>query len=168
MFVFFQVHKSLWCGCEFIFGTFFFLSWPLFLESTLGKDNVSLPETYPFFSKNMMLAHCAEQHGFAIIASMATHIHVFLSKARFWPLTGCHESNMCFLWYHGHFFPNCKLIHSPILLSFHFLAPWSKFPQGWKSNTRRKSQWWSQMTWFATMKKSNTYNSGQLVAPSSN
>ena len=24
MFVFFQVHKSLWCGCEFIFGTFFF------------------------------------------------------------------------------------------------------------------------------------------------
>lgn len=69
-----------------------------------------------------MLAHCAEQHGFAIIASMATHIHVFLSKARFWPLTGCHESNMCFLWYHGHFFPNCKLIHSPILLSFHFFG----------------------------------------------
>ena len=62
------------------FWNIFFLSWPLFLESTLGKDNVSLPETYPFFSKNMMLAHCAEQHGFAIIASMATHIHVFFCQ----------------------------------------------------------------------------------------
>ena len=71
-----------------------------------------------------MLAHCAEQHGLAIMARMATHIHVFffVSKARIWPLTGCHESNMCFLRYHGHFFLNCKLVHSPILLSFHIFG----------------------------------------------